>query len=455
MTVTSGRNGRGRLSRSWLHGLVSAAVLVVSGAAQAQPARGPGEPVDAKQRAKMVEQLAKALNAHYVFPEVAKKMEASLRQKLRAGAYDKLGHAGEFAAVLTSDLQEVSKDKHLSVHYAPTPPPRPDEAAGREERRRQLASLNFGFAKVERLAGNVGYLDLRAFVGAEVAGETAVAAMNFLAHSDALIIDLRQNGGGEPSMIQLITSYFFAEPTHLNSFYIREGNTTEQFWTSAHVSGKRMTDVPIYVLTSKRTFSAAEEFSYNLKNLKRATLVGETTGGGAHPVKSQYLGDVKLLAFVPFGRAVNPITGTNWEGTGVAPDLQVPAEKALEAAHVDALKKLRSTSQDGQRKQELSWALQGVEARATPVTLNGEVLKSFAGSYGTRTLAYENGSLWYQWRPNGPRVRAFPMKADTLMLDDGMDILRLRIEKDAAGKVSGLTELSADGRSDTSPRTGG
>jgi hypothetical protein len=253
-------------------------------------------------------------------------------------------------------------------------------------------------------------------------------------------------------MIQLITSYFFDEPTHLNDFFIREGNTTQQFWTSAHVSGKRMSNVPVYVLTSQRTFSAAEEFTYDLKNLKRATIVGETTGGGAHPVESHFLADVHLLARIPFGRAVNPITGTNWEGTGVTPDIQVPADKALEAAHRDALKKLQDKAQDAKRKQQLAWALQKVEALASPVTPSAEVLKSFVGSYGNTTLLYENGSLWCLWP--GFKLRVVPMTADTFMLDDGLDILRFRMEKDASGKVTGLTELYEDGRTERSARSG-
>jgi hypothetical protein len=435
--------------------LLCTALLLVSGTSQAQPQRGPGEPVDAAARAKRVERVAAVLNETYVFPEVARKMEAALRQKLKAGAYDKLTHSAEFAEALTHDLREVSKDKHLSILYAPTAPPGldpkvPKDAAADERQRRELESINFCFEKVERLSGNVGYLDLRCFIGAEQAGETAIAAMNFLSHSDAVIIDLRKNGGGEPSMIQLITSYFFKESTHLNSFFIRKGNTTEQFWTSAHVSGKRMTDVPVYVLTSSRTFSAAEEFTYNLKNLKRATIVGETTGGGAHPVEPHYLADVQLLAIVPFGRAVNPITGTNWEGTGVAPDLQVPADKALEAAHLDVLKKLQDKAKDEGRKQRLAWSIQKVEALASPVTLSAEVLESFAGRYGKSTLSYENGSLWYLWP--GLKLRAVPMTADTFMLDDGRDILRFRMEKDASGKVNGLTKLYEDGRTERSPR---
>jgi hypothetical protein len=447
------------MGSGWLGALVPA-VLLLSSVSQAQMARGMGEPVDAAARAKIVDRVSAALNEHYVFPDVAKKMEASIRQKLKAGAYDKIANSAELADVLTRDLQEVSKDKHLSVRYAPSQPPEldPNEAknpAAREQMRRELSAVNFGFEKLERLPGNVGYLDLRGFIGAEFGGETAIAAMNFLSNSDAVIIDLRKNGGGAPSMVQLITSYFFDEPTHLNSFYIRKGNTTHQFWTSAHVAGKRMSHVPVYVLTSQRTFSAAEEFTYNLKNLKRATIVGETTGGGAHPVDGHFLADVHLLAFIPFGRAVNPITHTNWEGTGVAPDLQVPADKALETALLDALKKLQNQAKDEARKQQLSWSIQKVEALARPVALSSEVLKSFAGSYGRRALSYENGSLWYVLQERGLKIRTIPMTADTLMLDDGMDILRLRIEKDASGKVTGLTVVYDDGRTDKSPRTGG
>jgi len=456
MTAAGSSNGSG-WRREGMRALLSAAVLLVSTGAQAQPGRG--EPVDAAARAKIVDRVSKELNEAYVFPEVAKKMEASLRQKLKAGAYDKIARSDELAEVLTRDLQAVSKDKHLSLHVMPPPPPgrepnAPPSPAEREEFHREMASVNFGFEKLERLTGNVGYLDLRGFIGAELGGETAISAMNFLANSDAIIIDLRQNGGGDPSMIQLITSYFFEEPTHLNSFYIRKGNATRQFWTSAHVSGKRMTEVPLYVLTSQRTFSAAEEFTYNLKNLKRATIVGETTGGGAHPVEGHYLADVHIMARIPFGRAVNPITGTNWEGTGVAPDIQVPAAKALEAAHMEALKKLQATAKDDTRKQKLAWALQKVEALAKPVTLSAEVLKGFAGRYGPRTLVYENGSLWYQRRPGEPGVRAIPMGPDTFMLD-GIDVLRHRIEKDASGKVTALTELYEDGRIDTQPRSEG
>jgi C-terminal processing protease CtpA/Prc len=156
--------------------------------------------------------------------------------------------------------------------------------------------------------------------------------MGFLANTDALIVDLRRNGGGRPEMVALLSSYLFDERTHLNDLYWREGNRTDEFWTNATVAGPRYGGKkPVFVLTSKRTFSGAEEFAYNLKALKRATIVGETSGGGAHPGDMQKIAD-GFAMFVPTGRAINPVTKTNWEGVGVEPDVVVPADQALDKA---------------------------------------------------------------------------------------------------------------------------
>ena len=142
-------------------------------------------------------------------------------------------------------------------------------------------------------------------------------------------------------MIALISTYLFDEPTHLNDIWERKDNSTQQYWTLPYVPGKRLNDKPVYVLTSKLTFSGAEEFSYNLKNLKRATIVGETTGGGAHPVAGHRVDDHFMIG-VPFARAINPISKTNWEGTGVEPDVKVPAVEALTTAEKLAHEKLNA-----------------------------------------------------------------------------------------------------------------
>lgn len=197
---------------------------------------------------------------------------------------------------------------------------------------------NCAFEKVDILPGNLGYIKFNAFFDPDVCAPTVVAAMGFVAHTDALIFDLRDNGGGEPAMVSFIASYLFDKPTHLNDLYTRKGNTTRQYWTAAYVPGTVMPKQPVFVLTSKQTFSGAEEFSYDLKTQKRATLIGETTGGGAHPVSGHLVGDYFDVG-VPWGTAVNPITKTSWEGTGVEPDVKVAADDALKVAEQMALSK--------------------------------------------------------------------------------------------------------------------
>ena len=304
--------------------------------------------VDAATRTQVIDGILKRLNDSYVFPDVAKKMEQSIRDRVTKKEYDQITSSKEFATKLTSDLQDVSHDKHLRVRYSHDAIPERGErreptAEEREQRKRDLTWMNHGFARVERLPGNIGYLEFLNFMDEELGADTVAAAMNFVNGTDALIIDMRRNGGGNPAMVALVCSYLFGnEPVHLNDLYWREGNRTEEFWTRKDVAGKRYLNKDVYVLTSKRTFSGAEEFTYNLKNLKRATIVGETTGGGAHPGGGFRINE-HFGMFVPTGRAISPITKTNWEGTGVSPDISVPADQALHVARIMALKKTLTT----------------------------------------------------------------------------------------------------------------
>src|SRR5213592_4209751 len=202
--------------------------------------------------------------------------------------------------------------------------------------RTRMESTNCSFEKAEHLPPNIGYLKFNAFPNPAVCGPTATAAMNFLGSVDAMIFDLRDNGGGDPKMIAYLSTYLFGESTHLNDLYNRKEDATTQYWTLPYVPGNRLTGKPVFVLTSKRTFSGAEEFSYNLKNLKRATIIGETTGGGAHPVSGHRVDDHFMIG-VPFAKAVNPISKTNWEGTGVEPD-----DEALDVAKKMAAEQIRN-----------------------------------------------------------------------------------------------------------------
>lgn len=297
--------------------------------------------IDGAARMKAIDGAIAQVDEYYVFPEVAKKMEEAVRAHLQHGDYDSLTDGDAFADRLTTDFRAVSQDKHLNVGFSPAklpdapPGPNPDAAA---QYRRQMERVNCGFEKVELLMGNVGYLKFNMFADPAVCGPTATAAMNFLGNVDALIIDLRENGGGDPKMIAFLCSYLFPQPTHLNDVWTRKGNTTQQFWTLPYVPGKLLTDKPVYVLTAKRTFSGAEEFTYDLKNLKRATIVGETTGGGAHLVGGHRIDDHFMIG-VPFAQAINPVSKTNWEGVGVEPDVKVPAADALSTAQKLAAEK--------------------------------------------------------------------------------------------------------------------
>jgi hypothetical protein len=323
---------------------------------------GPDMTVDTATRQAVIDAALNRLKASYVFPETAEKMDQAIRARLAAHEYDSVTSAKALARRLTQDLQAVCHDKHLQLGYSPETVPL-EAKSGRptqeeiDKMRRHMARMNFGFEKVERLDGNVGYLDLRAFAPAALAGETAASAMTFLASTDALIIDLRQNGGGAPDMVAMLSSYLFpvGKSVHLNDLYSRPDNSTHQWWTQAFVPGTRYGDKPVFVLTSKRTFSAAEEFTYNLKCLKRATIVGATTGGGAHPGGVKRIHDHFTL-WLPEGRAINPITKTNWEGTGVKPDVEVPATLALATAHLSALDKLCDKSPSGPEREQLKEA---------------------------------------------------------------------------------------------------
>jgi hypothetical protein len=316
------------------------------------PPAGPPVKVEAASRARVIDGTIAKLDEYYVYPDKAKAMGEALRARQKHGEYDSIEDGEKFAALLTEHLREISHDKHLRVNYSPGVLPNREPGApnaeAREGFRREMERINCAFEKAERLSGNIGYLKFNMFADPEICGPTAIAAMNFLANVDAIIFDLRQNGGGEPAMIALVSSYLFDEPTHLNDLYNRKEDKTTQYWTLPYVPGKRLADKPVFVLTSSRTFSGAEEFCYNLKNLKRGTIIGETTGGGAHPVSGHRIDDHFMIG-VPFARAVNPISKTNWEGTGVEPDVKAPGAEALDVAKklaAEAVKKAREARPD-------------------------------------------------------------------------------------------------------------
>lgn len=314
-------------------------------AAPAQQSRS----FSAAEKAAAVDLLAQRLADKYVFADEGKKMAAAVRDHLNKGDYEKAATGAEFAELLMAHIRAVHPDKHLSIRYvlnAPPDRPRASLKDGVPAEMRQRATemgkyLNFSFEKVERLPGNIMYLKLDGFFAADIGKAAATAAMNLAANGNAMIIDLRENRGGDPGMVAHVASYLLGDKkVHLSDIHFRADNETNSFWTDPDVPGPRFgADKPVYVLTSGQTFSAGEDFAYNLQAIKRITVVGEPSGGGAHPVQPFRINS-NLVAVIPVGRTINMVTNGNWEGTGVKPDVAVAADKALAKANALALRQV-------------------------------------------------------------------------------------------------------------------
>ena len=411
-----------------------------------------------EEKNEVIDSISSILENNYVFPEVADKMNGFIRKQLKGKAYRDIEDPQEFAQQLTEDLRSISNDLHLRVRFDPENIARQrnatisteDSIAFAQRTLQRNKARNYGFREVRILEGNIGYLNLSGFANVdEDAGSVAEAAMNFLSNADALIIDLRENGGGSPSMIQLITSYLYGpERVHLNNFYNRPRNEHTQTWTLPYVPGVRRPDIDVYVLTSGMTFSAAEEFSYNLRNLERATLVGEVTGGGAHPGGTHIATD-RFTIWVPDGRAINPITNTNWEGVGVEPHIKTSSGKALEVAQITALEKMLA-HRKGQDTFGIEWALEGLKSKNNSVTIDEAILRSYAGNYGPRNITFKQGSLYYQ-REGNPEHKLIPISETKFRIEE-IPYFRIKILKENDDVVA-LQGLYNNGRTDKSMRT--
>jgi retinol-binding protein 3 len=291
------------------------------------------------ERTAVLEGMATLLEARYVFADRGARMADSLRRDAREGVYSGIEDPETLARALSARIRSLSGDAHLWVMVQPEPAESPAEEPEAEQApAAHHRRTNFGFPKAEILPGNVGYLDIRQFVDPDMGGETVTAAMTYLGNADALVLDLRASMGGSQGMVALLASWLFeaGTPVHLFDSYHRPSGRTVQSWTLNYLPGPRFADRPVYVLTAARTFSAGEALAYILKHLERATVVGETTGGGANPGAFHRL-NPRFVMFVAESHVTSPVTGGNWEGTGVRPHVAVPAEAALETAHRLAL----------------------------------------------------------------------------------------------------------------------
>ncbi len=419
-----------------------AATLSLAPAAAANEA-----PLTAADRRAVVEQLGQTLEANYVYPDKAKTIAATLRRNLDAGDYDAASDRSTLASELTDDLIAASNDLHFSVGVDPewvaSYAARQDPvraAALREDERRDEARRNFGFAGLRYLDGNIAYVDLTHFADPELGYDAAAAAMRFIENGDAVIYDLRYNNGGYLEMAQLLASQLFRgdkDQELFDYYYNLDGRRVERGqWVLPALPAKRLTGKPVYVLTGSTSFSAAEWFAYTLKKLGRATLVGERTAGGAHPVDRKPVGRDFFLQ-VPIGQIRDPVDRGDFEGQGVTPDHLVASADALAVAHRLALADL--VKADPAKQADADWFAPELAAHTQPSIA---ALKAIAGRYEGRRVDLVGGKLLYTWRER-LRLTLEPLPGDLLAIE-GVRDFRFRVVR-KGGKVAGLERIDRDG----------
>lgn len=479
--------------------LATASFFLVAGVVSApgedlQP-RGGAAALDPQRARELALSAADRIDSMYVEAVAAGRIAARIRERAESGAYDGAGTASRLADLLTRDLQEIGKDRHLGVRFDPgfaggpriwrgprdenapasgpgapgdrivireegevpsgpvprtdslsrTEPgptrvvraPRPTDPVEAASRRRS----NYGLRSAERLDGNVGLLDIRGFVPLASSRETAAAAMAFLANTDAVIVDLRDCPGGSPDTVSFLASYFFGpEKRELFSRYDRVADQTTTEYTTEDLPGRRMPDADLWVLVGPNTASAGESFAYLLQQFGRGTVVGERTAGAGHNNVLLPLGEGLVLS-VSVARPIHPRTGKGWEGEGVKPDLAAPAETALAAAHAAALRKLLARAPDERRRRELTWAIERVEAHRERPGVSPVNLAAYAGVYGERTVTLEKGRL--VCRIGSGRARTLdPLGRDAFAWDEQT---RASFVRDAAGRPVELVVERSDG----------
>ncbi|HSB66476.1 MAG TPA: S41 family peptidase [Anaerolineales bacterium] len=327
--------------------------------------------IDPATQGEILDQLIQIIRSNYVYPQLAEKICIHMEQTQKGGEYQELTEGDLFALGLTLQLQEASHDEHLWVRYHAESIPK-GEAALRfnqiwqEQQKSNAKRENFGFYKLDNLPGNVAYVDLRYLHRVEWVRDKIANIMQSIAACRAAIIDLRKCTGGYPDTVCLLCSYLFEEkPVHLLSIYWRDVDKTQEYWTNPQFVGLQFFKKPLFLLTSCETFSAAEALAEILQSHKRAIIVGEKTDGGSHPGASFFLHE-HFEAFIPIGLSINPLTGKDWEGDGIKPDILAPAPHSFNLAYRLALEEILSrldadVPQEFQLADEIHTALKELE----------------------------------------------------------------------------------------------
>lgn len=381
------------------------------------------------EKSEVINNIIEKLHKIYPFPEVSEKTITGLKKQMSEGNYDEHNSPVEFATHVSSDLEKFSNDKHLDLNYDPELAkallnPTPDSADYTEEEAKTEIWNNYGFKELRILAGNIGYLNLSVFFATDYAGKTADISMNYFANCNALIIDLRQNGGGWGDMVDYLLGYFVDTngPQVLN---ITESTLDSSVYSEvvpSYVPGKKLIGIPVYILTSSATASAAEAFTSHLKYLnKDVEIVGEKTAGAENPVEHIAIND-KFVLQIPAWRKIYSKNPGSWEGVGIKPDIEVEASEALKTAHLSVLKKLLKESTDQTAVDKYQWAIDGLSAGYKNVDV--DMIKKYSGSYGKIKITYRDDKLYYH-REDRPAVLLIPVSENYYIIE-GIDYFRIK-----------------------------
>jgi C-terminal processing protease CtpA/Prc len=416
----------------WFFSFMLVFIILVTSFQLLLDAKTSSEPLKRDEIRSISKAIAEVFERKYILPKDGEKIAHLIVNNIENGDYDKLIHGKDLAKRLQKDTRSINGDRHITIYFSPEyiKNIKDSELQKKIKEKAQLRARtnNYGFKEIRILPGNIGYLKMNSFNGSQEAFNTATAAMQFLANSYAVIIDLRWNPGGDSKMVQFISSYFLGkEPKILDVFHFRENNRFEQLWSLPYVPGRSLEHADLYILTSGLTFSAAEGLAYDLKALNRATIVGETTMGGAHPVDIVFIKD-KFLLNIPHAFSRNPITQKNFEGVGVKPDVSIDRKNALLKAHILAIKRRIAKEANKSIKAALKWALDGLPTQ--PIFLTDSVKKSYTGTYGPNKIIFENGDLYYLFGPG--KLRMSPMTKDTFLLENFSSFrIKIVIKKDS------------------------
>ncbi|GGA95894.1 S41 family peptidase [Puia dinghuensis] len=394
----------------------------------------------------LIDSLRHSLGQHYIFPDTAQKMVAYLETEYRKGAYAEIKNPQQLAERLWRDLEKAHHDGHLHLGYQPQFARQlaNTDTTGAAQRQKdgyahalvQEGEANFGFEKVEILRGNIGYVKFNHFTGlADEAMATFTSAFRFVAHTNALIIDMRTNGGGSPFMVSRAESYFFPVRTHMMDIINRSSGKNE-LWTDPAKTDSTLLQMPVYILTSKRTFSGAEDFSYGMQSIHRAVVVGDTTGGGAHPTGAYNVG-FGFVASIPHARSLDPYTHTDWEGTGVYPDIPVTSDKALETAEAAIFTAQLQKATTEEEKRRAQWQLNNIQARQSKEKPDPATLAPYTGVYqGGLDFYVREGDLYCKNAERGGEVfKLLYISPDNYVLDENVVV---EFVKDPSGKITGI-----------------